>query len=215
MEIADLVRQAKLTGWASSVLPTHQRLEYPVRSAFTSLGMTPVPTRAGESEVAVLRPTAQTDANPASLSAQVGLGQQPLHTDGAHMRRPPEIVALWCTEPSATPTRLWTGAWDVAQKFDSAGIFMVQPGGTPWLTRAVENQRLRFDPGCMTPCDAMARRLDTTLRNPSPDEVMAFEWNEPGKILVVDNRRMLHGRGAVDPADIERALNRIALYEEE
>jgi len=44
--------------------------------------------------VSVLRPQEQGQAHPYSISAVHGLGEQPLHVDGSHMFRPPDVVVL-------------------------------------------------------------------------------------------------------------------------
>ena len=53
----------------------------------------------GDAPVSVLRPAEASAAHPRSLSAPYGLGQQPLHTDGAHLPDPPDIVVLISSHP--------------------------------------------------------------------------------------------------------------------
>lgn len=214
-----LVDASQKTGWAIGELPPPYALgqQWPIDAMLTAqagaLGLTAVPNRRGEPAVRELRPTTRDAANPASLSAQVGLGEQLLHTDGAHLRRPPDYVILWCTETSATPTRVWNPWTKVLTSPDRKGVFIVRSGGDTWLTTALKAGQLRFDPGCMTPADAAARRLAAALQAPPAGEVQQVVWDTPGTVLLIRNRRVLHGRAAVADGDLGRRVSRVAYVE--
>jgi hypothetical protein len=79
---------ARSQGWADAAWS----LDW-LRGEARRLGWAEVATRNGDATVTELRPVTPEHARPRSLSNAVGLGQQPLHTDGAHLRRPPDIVA--------------------------------------------------------------------------------------------------------------------------
>src|SRR3546814_20667711 len=66
------------------------------------LGWEAVSMRDGDPPVSELRPVPADRARPNSLSSRTGLGDQPLHTDGAHLDRPPDVIALAC--PGSHPT---------------------------------------------------------------------------------------------------------------
>lgn len=215
MDILTLVESAKTTGWAVGVVPLGPSFRYDLRNMATSLNLDAVPTRSGEADISELKPVSKEGARPASLSAQVGLERQPLHTDGAHLRRVPDVVVLWSESTSTTPTLVWPNPLEAIRGVDDTGVFMVTPGkGERWLAPALEEGRLRFDPGCMTPCDAMARALDAALKAPPADAVKEVAWDAPGTVLVLRNRRVLHGRAAVADGDADRVLHRIAFYED-
>jgi hypothetical protein len=55
-----------------------------VRKQAAALGWAEVATRRADPPLSVLRPAEPGAAHPRSLSAQYGLGQQPLHIAGAH-----------------------------------------------------------------------------------------------------------------------------------
>jgi alpha-ketoglutarate-dependent taurine dioxygenase len=156
----------------------------------------------------------QDAAHPSSISAKVGLDEQPLHTDGAHLRRVPDIVVLWVVDTSDTPTLLWDQPLQAVPPADTTGVFMVRPGGEPFLASAVQGSRLRFDPVCMTPVDAMARRVSAALQSPPEGTVHKIAWDTRGKVLVLRNRRVLHARAAVVKGDANRRVFRSAFYEE-
>ncbi|NCT91957.1 hypothetical protein GXB85_13500 [Cellulomonas sp. APG4] len=217
--LGSLIRTARTAGWAVGHVPRrNEGSHFPVATNLEAqahaLGLIAVPNRRGEAPVKELRPTTADTAQPASLSAQVGLGEQPLHTDGAHLRQPPDYIILWCTDVSATPTRLWRP--HIAKLLtspDRNGVFLVHSGSETWLAPALDGAALRFDPGCMTPADASARRLSSALQAPPEGDVQEVLWDSPGKVLVIRNRRVLHGRAAVVEGDLDRRLSRVAYLE--
>lgn len=62
----------------------------------------------------------------------------------------------------------------------------------------------------MEPGDARARTAAKYLG--SVQEATPFQWEEPNTILVIDNRRVLHGRAKVSEGDNDRKLVRKAFY---
>lgn len=203
-----MLSSAVTSGWSAGV-GTLEGL-----TAQTSrLKLKPVANRRGEPPVSRLRPTTEEESKPRSLSAQVGLGTQPLHTDGAHQESPPDFLVFVSERPSSTPTWLrhvrgqnvpWDDLW--------SGMFLVGMEPSVFLAPALKGagptRRLRFDPGCMTPCDARARAAAKFLSDTT--SATRFDWTSPGQVLVVDNGRTLHGRGEVDDDDLDRELVRIA-----
>lgn len=215
--LKDLIGESVHRGWAQAVMdelakvPWRRGIEDEITFQADQLGLVPAENRRGHSPVSALRPTRQGDAHPASLSAQVGLGEQPLHTDGAHLRKVPDLVVMWSSTTSATPTRVWD-ARRAGRGKDDSGIFMIRSGGETWLSPARDSGGLRFDPGCMAPCDAFARETAQILQAPPPDQVHEIAWTKPGMVLVLRNRWVLHGRAAVVPGDEARTLGRVAYY---
>lgn len=91
-------------------------------------------------------PPTEQQAKPNSLSTEYGTGAQPLDTDGAHLPRPPDIVAFVAETPSRTPTRLWrtlgiTRAvpWEALR----SGIFLVSSGRDSFFTPAAGDLMLQ------------------------------------------------------------------------
>ncbi len=116
--------------------------------------------RHGDPAVSVLRPAAADAACPNSLSSAYGLRQQPLHTDGAHLGTPPDIVVLIATGPrpvhgGAAVIHIRGGG--ISAEGVRHGMFLVRNGRVSFYTPALSRGRYRYDPGCMTPCDARAR----------------------------------------------------------
>lgn len=209
-DLATLITQSRGDGWATATDVS--------RFHFTSmqwdarqLALEPVPNRQGEAERSLLTPVTQAAAHRSSMSAEVGLGQQPLHTDGAHHKRVPDIVLLWSEDVNSTGTRVWS-PWTSINDCDGSGMFLMRSGPDTWLAPAIEDGwRLRYDPVCMTPADGMAIELAQRLQSPSESEVETIYWDAPGKLLVLHNRCVLHGRDAVADGDDGRILRRLAL----
>jgi hypothetical protein len=210
-----LATEARGQGWASGSGDVAS-----VRMQAALLGWVEVAPRRGDATVSVLRPSAAGNAHPNSLSATYGLGQQPLHTDGAHMQDPPDLLVLISALPTATPTRLWRPDFRQSPPAStttafSHGMFLVRNGHESFYAPALAGSWAlagscyRYDPGCMTPCDARAREVQEYFEQQLSRAVMN-EWRTAGQVLVVDNRRVLHARAAVAAGDLNRELTRIA-----
>ncbi|GAB3056245.1 hypothetical protein GCM10027079_22940 [Sediminivirga luteola] len=90
----------------------------------------------------------------------------------------------------------------------SEGVFKVDDGKRAFLAHAYTYGRYRFDPGCMTPQDSRARRAALHFDS-AREAAEQFEWDTPNKVLVINNRRVLHARSdAKDHPD--RELKRLA-----
>lgn len=214
--LGQLLEESRTSGWAVGQLPARAPTRLLSASLLSreaeALGLVVAPNRVGDDPLSTLVPVDVDDAKPSSISAVVGMGEQPLHTDGAHLERVPDYVLLWCLEPNVTATRVWW-PWDSISQEDDHGIFVVKSGPTTWLAPAVDSYRsLRFDPICMTPGDRAARQLATSLQSPPEDAVQSVVWDSAGKILLLCNRRVLHGRAAVADGDSSRRLERLAYY---
>lgn len=138
----------------------------------------------------------------------VGLGQQPLHTDGAHQKIVPDFVLLWSETVNATPTRVWKPK--TIPQGSKSGVFVITSGKEKWLASGYDDEGIRFDPVCMAPGDAFARQLSAVLQDPPEEEVELISWDKPGKVLLLRNRGVLHGRAAVAEGDTDRCLQRLA-----
>jgi hypothetical protein len=211
MQLSELWSEAKQRGWATGQAKVNVSLEAAMSH------WTPVATREGDESISRLRPTDRGQAHPRSISAVHGLGEQPLHVDGAHMVRPPDVVVLTSENPSSTPTNLWRFGADSKAPFEAMchGLFVVGSGRSAFLSPVLEETRrgrkLRYDPTIMIPADARAHEAAEYL-NDAQAPAFAFQWTEPDSILVIDNRSVLHGRAALLEGDIDRELTRQAFY---
>jgi len=176
-------------------------------------GWNAIASRPGGKPIEALEPTKDEEAHRRSISAQYGTGRQPLHTDCAHHQAPPDLLLLSVDEPSQVPTLLW--GFDSAQFTHQQltdlreGLFTVRTGSTAFLAPAMEHGRLRYDPVCMTPADPRSMRTAALIESLA-ETATPFHWNEPGRVLVINNRRFLHARH--DASDEpQRSIKRMAL----
>jgi len=170
-----------------------------------------VALRRGDKVISDLHALTAGEARPNSISSRTGLGAQPLHTDGAHLDTPPDIVALASTCSHRASTRLWTSSgantpWDELHQ----GVFRVSDGMVHRYRFAGDGDSIGFDPCCMTPMDESSRRVVRFFMS-AYETAYRHQWSRyTPEVLLIDNRRTLHAREAVDPADPPRHLIRIA-----
>lgn len=161
--------------------------------------------------VSALRPMEQEDAPARTLSAVYGLDAQPLHTDGAHLKRMPDVIVLYAPKPTLTATAVWK----LGREYPSAlwnGVFTVRGNDGSFLAHALAGQRLRFDPVCMSPADQLAKEAQAFL-GLARESAHIHEWNAEETLLFIDNRKSLHGREAVhDPSDAASRVLERAVY---
>jgi Taurine catabolism dioxygenase TauD, TfdA family len=157
----------------------------------------------GQQLVESIVPQTPDTAYAGSLSKKYGLEPLPLHTDTAHWPIPCRYLVIGCADAGPTPTP--TVLLDVrrirlskleASACDSA-VFLIRNGRRSFYGHVRDRDRafIRIDPGCMTPlaCDGeIALSAFSVARNESV--LYRHDW-KPGEILVIDNWRVVHGRG--------------------
>lgn len=215
MDLAALWEEARNKGWATQTASLDE-----VTHQASRLGWEAIPTRRGEGAKSLLKPTNRQNAHPRSMSAVHGLDTQPLHVDGSHMVTPPDAIILYSTTPNKTPTRLWTlpkQARGSEVPFGSMahGVFIVGSGRSAFLAPMLEYQRghplLRYDPTIMMPADLRSRNAAAFFGSVE-EAVTSHTWEQPKTVLLINNRAVLHGRGAVLPEDETRELVRYSFY---
>lgn len=207
--LLQLHEQAKRQGWASGqgglTILTNEAAQ---------IGWRPVAQRRGEPGATVLTPVTAEQARPRSLSATSGLGPQPLHTDGAHLPTPPDILLLYCKQGSSTDTLLWrTGlanTWSQPSHLRD-GMFLIDNGRDSFYAPALDLHGFRYDPGCMRACDQRAAAAAQYLAD-QLQHAERHSWATPGTVLLLDNRSVLHARAAVADDDQGREVIRLAYH---
>lgn len=180
------------------------------------LGMRAV-GRAGALEE-IVRPQTHDHAHPRSLSAQYGLNALPFHVELSHRPRPCRYLLLGCIDPGLSSTVTMLLDWrtlvfssEELRLLESAPI-LVRTGRRSFYSTVLSPDRafLRYDPGCLEAVDERGRTalmlLEHRLALASP---YTHEWRR-GDILIIDNWRVLHGRGPSDH-DASRRLARILI----
>lgn len=167
--------------------------------------------RAGALEE-VVQPQTPDEAHPRSLSARYGLNALPLHAELSHRPRPCRYLLLGCIDtgsPSAVTMLLdWRTLGfspEELQLLEGAPI-LVRTGRHSFYSTILPPNRafLRYDPGCLEAIDergrAALRLVEHRLAGGSPE---THEWRR-GDILIIDNWRVLHGRGRSDKGSCRR-----------
>jgi hypothetical protein len=90
------------------------------------------------------------------------------------------------------------------------GVFLINGGKESFFDTAWTGRRFRYDPGCMSPCDARARQTVQFFEDAATSAAQ-HNWTQSGQILLIDNRYSLHARAsAVD--EPEREIERISFH---
>ena len=168
--------------------------------------------------VQTLMPKAAQAAPPNTYSGIYGVNEFPFHSDLAHWSIPPRFLLLRCRRPSES-------AHTKLLKFDS--ILAQEPEEPLSLAHFRQRRRLegrmsilklkqglihRWDERFLVPYNEFARDLFTSVaRRLSLSAPVSVALPIPGACLLIDNWRMLHGRTAIDPGEMDRCLERVYL----
>lgn len=185
------------------------------------LGIVAAPRR--HATIQTLRARTELESTPNTYSGQYGLNEFPLHTDLAHWPLPPRYFLLRCVVGAeCVPTQLVDSAFLVARvgAVSLARGLMVPrrpiEGRVPMLAlrQRVENGEwlFRWDYTFIRPASdagaSAAARLTAALAE-APRHLVTLQT--PGDILIVDNWRMLHGRGPIPRSARGRVIERAYL----
>lgn len=176
-----------------------------------------VPGRAGSTEETLVPRTAA-EAHPKSLSARYGLDALPFHTELSHRPRPCRYLLLGCLDPGSpgavTLMLDWRGLGFSVDELDllASAPILARSGRRSFYTTLLSAGRsfLRWDPGCLEAVDPRGRSaLELVERRLADGRPVSHRWRR-GDILLIDNWRVLHGRGRSGPAS-GRRLARILI----
>jgi hypothetical protein len=204
------IKELQTFGWCEFCLPSREHLLKQARAFGT-----PVSSRPGAPIIEQLIPRSKPDARPGSLSSIVGRSGMPMHTDAAYHQVPPRWVFLWSKDISLNCATIVFNPQRTLNEWAGLGldrgIWGVSGGGAKFIVPAISRGVMRWDPNCMWPLDPSARRATSKLHglldDVSPEKI---NWDVPGKLLILDNWRVLHGREAAYNAP-DRILLRILI----
>jgi hypothetical protein len=213
-------RLLETRGWVSFRIAAQRESDLASRllRLATELG-TPTATRSNGSLCDTLLPTQADDAKPRSLSKIHAVGEFPLHNDTAHWLTPCRYVMLACVSPGSgnRPTLLMDARQLPLNERQNSLLhgtpLRVTNGRNSFFSTILSKSRpfVRFDLGCMTAVTPDGREtLGVLSRNNWSDHVATLHWAS-GTVLVIDNWRILHGRGHAGRPDSDRKLLRISI----
>lgn len=206
--------QLEVNGWCD-FFGNYEYLEEAILDCGASLGR-PIAAR-GDELVQELCPIATDEAFPRSLSALFGQGSFPFHVDTAHWTTPCHYIVLGCVEPGrdVRPTLLIDSrklelTLEERLLLETTPIRIRCGRGSFYGTILSPDRRfIRYDPGCMEP---MCSRGEEALKLLATERWSELEeriiWRK-GRVVVIDNWRMLHGRASAGANDSPRKLLRV------
>lgn len=201
-------------GWAALARNDPQ---WPLLRIAQSLGS--VVEQSGGQVIRKLTPKHSNDARYNSLSHKFGLGQFPLHTDTAFYPNPVRYLVMAVEGDLRRVTTVISTASVLYPDPDRAFEDAVRR--SVWISRAhspfycsmnfqtADGRGYRYDCSCMTPANTAAQtvaaRMPSLMSRAKP---YAVDWASTGT-LVLDNWRVLHGRGPEPAEEGPRELYRI------
>lgn len=176
----------------------------------------------GVETVQSLVPKTADESAPNLYSGNFGLDVFPLHTDLAHWFRPPRYLVLRAVCGSPVVKTYLLDGYFVVDSFgaERLGRTLVQPrrpikGRRPLLKlleRVSPHTLLRWDSLFLTAATQSSQRTMADLEQElSALSLRDVTLAEPADTLLIDNWRMLHGRGPVPPVGRDRIIERIYL----
>jgi alpha-ketoglutarate-dependent taurine dioxygenase len=169
-----------------------------------------------------IRPQPKETANSNTLSSRYGMGAFPVHTEAAYLGRPPRFLMLYCVEPGSggrTTVLIDTAALSSRlPALGRPGTWVVKADRRPFLChvlwrRALDKVGVRYDRECLFPCGKAAQTEEETILDFISSSTPARITWASGQLLVIDNHRVLHGRGGSINDDRDRWLKRIMVGE--
>lgn len=168
----------------------------PLHEIAKSIGE-PVPPRPDRPITRELKTLRKCEAENGSLSSILGRAEFPLHTDCAYYRQPPSYILFRAMRPSSVST-IFVDGDSVLKVCDSrilTALFRVRGLRKHFLCKMVSGNALRWDTNCMFPADLWAKEAAAEFATRSAEaNPIRFQWEDTTTILILDNRRMLHGR---------------------
>jgi hypothetical protein len=194
------------------------------RSAASILnGIGQADTLGNEGPTHQLKPASVESQPPNTYSGNYGLGIFPLHTDMAQWHIPPRFLMLRCVQGSNTvPTMLVDGT-PILREIGKTVLTraLVRPRrtvrGRRLLLRLCDYDDsggiiLRWDEKFILPASPAGKFGMEQLRAALAIATQQFVYlTNPGDTLIVDNWRMLHGRGSVPTEALDRTVARAYL----
>lgn len=179
---------------------------------------TPICSPNGEL-VRCLMPSPQHLGDPKTFTGKHGCGEFPLHTDTAFWARPARFLVLHASGDIRRATTLLS--WQtLLERFSLEQIAEFRASVWRVSTRAPQfyatsefildgKKGFRYDPNVLFPANNAAKKTDSLLQNLIADaSPISISWTSES-VLIIDNWRMLHGRGRCPRNEARRELFRV------
>jgi Taurine catabolism dioxygenase TauD, TfdA family len=206
----------KQRGWATETIPDPKDMESYLIKIALNLGE-PKQLRKSGNVVQKLVPTLSYNAHPNSLSARHSFANFPMHMDTAHWALPCRYVILGCSSVGSgnRKTKLLDFRSLKISEYEKSLListpFRVLNGRRSFFSTILSNQRefIRYDPGCMiSTSETTTQVINIFSEKRWVNLIEEIEW-KVGTVLIIDNWRVLHGRGLASKEDNDRLLYRV------
>lgn len=174
--------------------------------------------------VQTLTPRNEAKSSSSHYSGIFGLNEFPLHTDLAHWARPPRYFILRCQNGSRSVATKLLACSTLATllNIETLRHALVRPRRAgrngmlcllPLLFHVDGTCGFRWDSLFLIPMNEAAKKIAEIILTRSWHLSSTVTLAERGDTLIVDNWRLLHGRGRISMIDIDRQLERVYLSE--
>jgi len=170
--------------------------------------------------VQTLTPRLKENEHENTYSGNYGLNEFPFHTDLAHWHVPPRYLFLRCVFPADNVATKLIDSHNVENE-EIIDLFCrahFRPrkrlDGKFNLLKILHEDIFRWDSIFIEPTNKLGKRLkiciEELLDSLPPQEVFL---SSKGDCLLIDNWRMLHGRGSIDRKSMNRKIERVYFNE--
>ena len=174
--------------------------------------------------VQTLEPRNETKSSNNHYSGIFGLNEFPLHTDLAHWARPPRYFILRCQNGSRSVVTKLLAFSTLVTLLNTEMLHqaLVRPRRAgrngmlcllPLMFHVDGVSGFRWDSLFLVPVNEAAKKVAEIILTRAWHFSGSVTLAERGDTLIVDNWRLLHGRGRISMIDIDRRLERVYLSE--
>lgn len=170
--------------------------------------------------VQTLTPRLKENEQENTYSGNFGIGEFPFHTDLAHWYVPPRFLFLRCVFPAPNvETKLIDGndVWaEIESSVLSRSHFKPRKrlDRTSNILKIKEGEIFRWDSIFIEPANTNAEKLKVAIEGHiNSAKSIKLNLDKEGDCLLIDNWRMLHGRGAIGAESMDRKIERVYLNE--
>ena len=155
-----------------------------------------------------------------TYSGNYGLSEFPFHTDLAHWYVPPRYLLLRCIFPAKGVATKLIDSHKVINS-ETRGLLnrahfrpRKRLDGKANILKVLHGELFRWDSIFIEPAnnvaDLLKKIIDNQLKNMKSQDVFLSSC---GDCLLIDNWRMLHGRGCIDRKSMNRKIERVYFNE--
>lgn len=173
----------------------------------------------GLSEGQRLAPRAKGDFPKNTYSGNYGTDEFPLHTDLAHWYQPPRYFLLRCLVPDPKVStfifNFQAALSGLAPVTISRALFKPRRKveNRQFLLRLKRKEIFRWDCLYLVPDNTEAEEVSLHLNSLEKNQFHSIKLKDKGQVVLIDNWKVLHGRGSILESSNARLIERVYLSE--